>query len=140
MPNVREGGCQCGTIRYRVDAEPIAVGICHCMECQRQSGSAFGMSLIIPKDAFQVLRGTLKTFTRPSDSGRPVLGAFCPECGTRIYHEPRWIEGVLNVKPGTLDDTAFLQPTIQVWTGRKHSWIGLPATLLSFEGQPPSRS
>jgi hypothetical protein len=71
MPNVREGGCQCGTIRYRVDAEPIAVGICHCTECQKQSGSAFGMSLIIAKDSFQVLRGTLKTFTRPSDSGRP---------------------------------------------------------------------
>jgi hypothetical protein len=98
------------------------------------------MSLISPKDAFRVLRGTLKTFTRPSDSGRSVLGAFCPECGTRIYHEPRYIEGVLNVKPGTLDDTAFLQPTIQVWTGRKHSWVGLPATLLSFEGQPPPRS
>ncbi len=139
MPDVREGGCQCGTIRYRVNAEPIAVGICHCTECQRQSGSAFGMSLIIPKDAFQLLRGTLKTFTRSSDSGRPVLGAFCPECGTRIYHEPRYREGVFNVKPGTLDDTSFLQPTVQVWTARRHSWIGLPAALRSFEGQPPSR-
>jgi hypothetical protein len=97
------------------------------------------MTMMIPKEAFQLLCGALKTFTRPSDSGRPVLGAFCPECGTRIYHEPRYREGVLNIKPGTLDDTSFLQPTIQVWTARKQSWLDLPSNLRSFEEQPPLR-
>src|SRR5262245_65152510 len=113
MTEVREGGCQCARVRYRVEGEPVAVGVCHCTECQRQSGSAFGMSLIVRKEAFRLLQGELKTFTRTADSGSPVLCAFCPECGIRIYHEPRYMQGVLNIKPGTLDDTSFLRPTLQ---------------------------
>jgi len=84
MSDAREGGCQCGAVRYRVVGEPVMVGVCHCMQCQRQSGSAFGMSFIVPKEAFELLSGSLKTFTRTSDSSRPVVCAFCPECGTRI--------------------------------------------------------
>jgi len=136
MNDVHEGGCQCGAVRYRVEGEPVSVGICHCRECQRQTGSAFGMSFIVRKEAFSLLSGHLKTFTRTSDSGRPVVCAFCPECGTRIYHEARWLEGVLNIKPGTFDDTSFFRPRGQVWTARKQPWLELPADIRSFEGQP----
>ena len=87
MAEQREGGCQCGGIRYRIEAEPVALVACHCTECQRQSGSAFGMSLLVPRDGFR-LSGTPKRFTRSSDSGRPVDCFFCPDCGTRIYHLP----------------------------------------------------
>lgn len=132
----RSGGCQCGAVRYRIEAEAVSVGICHCRQCQRQSGSAFGMSYIVPKEAFHLSSGTLKTFTRTSDSGRPVVCAFCPDCGTRIYHEARWLEGVLNVKPGTFDDTSFLRPTAQVWTAERQAWLAPHAELRSFEGQP----
>ena len=138
MPDARQGGCQCGVVRYEVQGEPLAVGICHCTECQRQSGSAFGMSMIVPKNAFRILQGHLKTFTRTSDSGRPVTCAFCADCGTRIHHEPRYLQGVLNIKPGTLDDTSFLAPTIEVWSARKHPWLGLPSSVRSFERQPPT--
>jgi hypothetical protein len=138
MPDVRPGGCQCGAVRYQVTGEPFAIGVCHCTECQRQSGSAFGMSMIVPRDAFHLLRGQLKTFTRTADSGRPVVCGFCADCGTRIHHEPRYLPGVLNIKPGTLDDTSFLAPTIEVWSVRRHPWIQLPESLRSFERQPPS--
>ena len=77
MGDVKEGGCQCGALRYRVNGEPIALAVCHCRECQRQSGSAFGMSLVVPKDSFQLLSGEPKTFTRTADSGRSVV------CGHR---------------------------------------------------------
>ena len=97
------------------------------------------MSLIIPKDSFRLSQGELKFFSRVSDSGRPVLCAFCPECGTRIYHEARWLEGTFNIKPGTFDDTSFLRPTYEVWTARKHPWVELRSISHSFEGQPPSR-
>src|SRR5262247_2059968 len=122
MSEVREGGCQCGAVRYRIAGEPVSVAICHCTECQKQSGSAFGMSFIVARDAFQLLRGTLKSFTRKANSGRPLVCAFCPECGTRIYHQPGWLETVVSVKPGTLDDTSFLRPTVQVWTSRRQPW------------------
>ena len=94
------------------------------------------MSFIVPREAFRLLNGHLKTFTRASDSGRPVLCAFCPECGTRIYHETRWLEGVVNVKPGTFDDTSFLRPSGQIWTAKKQAWLELPAEIRSFEEQP----
>ena len=93
------------------------------------------MSFIVPKAAFRLLNGQLKTFTRQSESGRPVVCAFCPECGNRIYHEAQWMAGVLNIKPGTLDDTSFLRPRAQIWTAKKQPWLDL-TELESFEGQP----
>jgi hypothetical protein len=136
MSDSHDGGCQCGALRYRVEGEPVAVGICHCTQCQKQSGSAFGMSFIVRKEAFRLLSGSPKTFTRTSDCGRPVVCAFCPDCGTRIYHETRWLDGVVNIKPGTLDDTSFLRPQAQIWTAKKQGWVELPSDIRSFEGQP----
>ena len=86
MGDPREGGCQCGEVRYQLEGEPLALVVCHCTACQRQSGSAFGMSLIVPKDAFHLVAGAPKNFTRSADSGRSVRCMFCPSCGTRIYH------------------------------------------------------
>ena len=137
MAHVREGGCQCGFVRHQFEGEPLGTAVCHCTECQRQSGSAFGMSLIIRKEALRLLRGTLKTYTRTADSGHVVAGAFCPECGVRIYNEPRWLDGIFTLKPGTLDDTSFLRPTMEVWTKRKHNWLEIRGDVRSFESNPP---
>ena len=79
------GGCQCGSVRYVVTAEPIRVLACHCKECQRQSGSAFGMSMPVRRDRMTVT-GLTKQFSRVADSGNEVTGVFCPDCGVRIYH------------------------------------------------------
>ena len=136
MGNPRDGGCQCGSIRYRINGEPLALAVCHCTECQRQSGSAFGMSLIVRRDIFELVSGELKDFSRSSDSGRAVRCAFCPSCGTRIYHEPSYVTGVLNVKAGTLDDTSALQPTLHAWTSSKQGWVAVPGEVQCFERQP----
>jgi hypothetical protein len=93
-------------VRYRLEGEPLGLGVCHCTECQKQSGSAFGMSLVVPEDAFRLLSGELKSFSVVCDSGRTKQCAFCPECGTRIHH--RVFEAALSIKPGTLDDTSWL--------------------------------
>jgi hypothetical protein len=136
MSQPREGGCQCGTVRYEVAGDPIMVGVCHCSDCQRQSGSAFGMSFIVAREAFRLLRGKVKTFTRKADGGRAATCTFCPECGTQIYQEPDFLKDMVSVKPGTFDDTSFLRPTFQVWVGRKHSWVSLPVDIPTFETQP----
>ena len=137
MAHKREGGCQCGFVRYQIEGEPLGMALCHCTECQRQSGSAFGMSIVVRKEAFRLLRGTLKTFTRAGDSGSGVVCAFCPECGVRIHHEPRWLDGVFTVKPGTLDDPSFFRPTIEVWAKRKHEWLEIHGDMQSFPSNPP---
>ena len=136
MGNPREGGCQCGAVRYRLEGEPVVLAVCHCSECQRQSGSAFGMSLIVPRRAFQLLSGETKTFTRTAESGRDVACVFCPACGTRVYHVPGLPGDNLNVKPGTLDDRSWLAPAIHVWTKSKQPWVPIPEAVRCFEGQP----
>lgn len=137
MSNHREGGCQCGAVRYRLNGDPIMLVVCHCTECQRQSGSAFGMSLAVKKSEFELLQGTLKRWERSSHSGRKVGAAFCPECGTRIYHEPeRMLGTAINVRAGTLDDRSWLAPAMHVWTQSKQSWVAIPDGTTQFEGQP----
>jgi hypothetical protein len=136
MEDLLEGGCQCGAVRYRISGAPLSLVACHCKECQRQSGSAFGMSLIVKKADFS-LTGEVKTFRRASDSGKYVDCAFCPTCGNRIYHEPERMNGMaLNVRAGTLDDTSVLRPVLHAWTRHKQPWFALPAGSTEFDGQP----
>lgn len=137
MSNLREGGCQCGAVRYRLNGDPIMLVVCHCAECQRQSGSAFGMSLAVKTADFELLKGALKRWERSSESGRRVGAAFCPECGTRIYHEPERMGGqAINVRAGTLDDRSWLVPAMHVWTRSKQPWVVIPAGATEFDAQP----
>ena len=124
-----EGGCQCGAVRYRLDGKLYTLAVCHCTMCQRQSGSAFGMSLAISRNAFQLLSGTLKSFNATCDSGRIKECAFCPECGVRIYNRT---EGRMSIKAGTLDDTSWLEPDAHFWTRSKQAWTPIPAGVPNF--------
>jgi len=122
MTGSKSGGCQCGHVRYEICREPLGLAVCHCKECQRQSGSAFGMSLAVPDGAFELRSGVLKRFYIKCDSGRIKTCAFCPECGTRIYHQT--VNG-MSVKAGTLDDTSWLKPDAHYWTMRKQPWVAI---------------
>jgi hypothetical protein len=121
-------------VRYRITAQPLMLVACHCKECQRQSGSAFGLSLIVPQ-AGVVIDGALQSFERSSDSGRPLKCFFCPECGTRIYHQPGYAS-VLNIRAGTLDDTSALEPTMHAWVSSKQPWITIPEGVPTHAKQP----
>ena len=94
------------------------------------------MTLIFKEENFGLTKGELKTFASKSDAGRAKLGAFCPECGTRIYHKPEWRKGMVAVKPGTLDDTSMLKPDIHIWTGSKQPWITIPEDVEVHEKSP----
>lgn len=126
-----EGGCQCGAVRYRIEGRPLGLAVCHCGGCQKQSGSAFGMSLAVPRDAFRLLAGELRSFATACDSGRTKRCSFCPACGTRIHHQI--FEGALSVKAGTLDDTSRLAPAAHYWTKRKQAWVPIPEGARCFE-------
>ena len=130
------GGCQCGAVRYEVIGEPRQIIVCHCMDCQTQSSSAFGMTMVVNEAAFRVTHGEPKTFVSKSDAGREKLGAFCPNCGTRIYHKPEWRRGTISVKPGTLDDTSWLRPQVHLWTSRKQGRVIIPEGVEAHERQP----
>ena len=87
------------------------------------------MSLAVEEGAFSLLSGSLKTFETLCDSGRVKWCAFCPDCGTRIYHHT---ENHLSIKAGTLDDTSWLQPDSHYWTKRKQEWIVIPDSIPHF--------
>jgi len=130
------GGCQCGGIRYEATGAPLQVVACHCTACQRQSGSAFGMSMVVRQQDFRITRGEVKTYASKSDAGRAKLGAFCPDCGTRIYHQSELRQGNVSIKAGTLDDTSTLTPDIHIWTASKQPWDTIPRDVEAHEKNP----
>ncbi len=130
------GGCQCGQIRYEIRAEPLTLYVCHCRECQKQSSSAFGMSLTVPRDAVVIVQGQPKAWTRKADSGRQIKNLFCGECGTRLFHERSYSLDTINVKPGTLDDTSWLHPVANVWTCNAQPWLTISDQMLNYNQQP----
>ncbi len=130
------GGCQCRQIQYEIRAKPLTLYICHCQECQKQSSSAFGMSMPVPRDALVILRGQPKQWQRMSDSGREVSCFFCGECGTRLFHNPARNSKITNVKPGTLDDTSWLKPVGNLWTQSSQKWVVHSEQMLNYKGQP----
>lgn len=119
------GECQCGNVRYRLLGKPLTFYICHCRDCQKQSSSAFGMSLWIRPADFELVRGQLKEWRTKGDSGAVKICAFCGDCGSRIYHAASDPGAPLSIKAGTLDDLFGLRPVAQLWTSRAHSWIRL---------------
>jgi len=81
-----EGGCLCGKVRYSADAEPTFVGVCHCKNCQKGTGTAFSVVVELPTPALSV-QGALQTFTGRGDSGKATYRRFCPECGSALIDE-----------------------------------------------------
>lgn len=132
----QSGGCQCGNVRYQVTGQPLMLYACHCTECQRQSGSAFGLSLRLRPDDLQHDPARLKHFMREADSKREMACYFCPDCGVRIYHARPSRPGSLTLKPGTLDDTGWLRPTAAIWLRSAQGWVPLPDGFARFDTQP----
>ena len=139
MPLVRlplSGGCQCGRQRYRITALPLSLYACHCRECQKQSSSAFGLSMPVPREAFECDMERLAHWTRMGASGRQVVTRFCPECGSRLFHEPARDPALVNVKPGCLDDNSWIEPVGHLWLSRAQPWFQPPKESLTYPEQP----
>lgn len=134
------GACQCRAVRYEVRRDPLTVYACHCTECQRQSGSAFSLSMIVPREAVAVVAGEPKEWLRRTDSGRTVFCMYCRDCGARLYHNPQANPAITIVKPGTLDDTTWLRPLGHIWTRSAQRWFTIPADTVNYNVQPPDFS
>jgi hypothetical protein len=130
------GGCQCGACRYEIGAPPLAVYACHCTECRRQSGGAFGMSMPVARASLVLTAAAPGTWRRTAASGRGVDCAFCPSCGTRLFHLPQRNASVANVKPGTLDDTSWVRPVAHLWVRSTPAAHRMRLGGLVYDGQP----
>lgn len=135
MQAILTGGCQCGAVRYEVSAKPLEIYVCHCRECQKQSASAFGISVIVPAEAFVLRRGNVRTWSRPTDSGKTLQCTFCVECGTRIHHADAGGK-TLSIKGGSLDQRPDLTTAFHIWTARKLPGVVIPDGARQSPGEP----
>lgn len=130
------GGCQCGAMRYEFAGEPLALYTCHCIECRKQSASAFGMSFVVPRAGFRLTKGEPTLWTRRADSGRYVHCFFCPNCGSRLWHEREGISEAVTIKAGSLDEPVDMARAIHIWTSRKLPGMTIPEGVVQFPEEP----
>jgi hypothetical protein len=138
LREVFEGRCQCGQTRYRIRGETVALFVCHCRECQRQSASAFGMALWLRNFSREVLVGELGAWVRTTPSGRQLVCEFCRRCGNRMFHQMTDQTDTMSIKPGTLDTALEFEPVAHIWTSSALSWSQLPTSVLSYPENPPT--
>ena len=132
------GGCLCGQVRYTISADPVFVGVCHCTNCQKQSGAAYSVNVGVKDDALAVT-GELKTYVDHGDSGREVLRRFCPHCGSPVISDAAAIPGLHIVKAGTLDEPGKVRPQRQIFCASKHPWVPILEGVPAYEkGVPPA--
>ncbi len=122
---MREGGCSCGAVRYRLASEPMFVHCCHCLNCQRQTGSAFVINVLIEADRVELLAGEPQPVDVPRDDGSAQRVCRCPTCQVAVYSEYGRPE-VLFVRAGTLDDPSTITPDVHIFTRSKVPWVTLP--------------
>jgi hypothetical protein len=122
---VFEGGCACGEVRYRLASDPLFVHCCHCLNCQRQTGSAFVINLLIEADRVDVVRGQPHQVSVPRDGGSTQEIWRCPTCEVALFSE-YGRRDVFFVRAGTLDDPAAVEPDVHIYTRSKLPWVTLP--------------
>lgn len=126
------GRCSCGKVHYELTSAPMFTHCCHCLDCQRQTGSAFVLNGMIETDRLKV-RGEVIETSLPTDSGRPHLVYRCPDCLTALWSD-YGARGYLRfVRIGTLDDPSLVSPDVHIFTRSKQPWLQLPADVPAFE-------
>ena len=130
------GQCLCGQVKYEIDGDPVAAGICHCKNCQRQTGTAFSTLWGVPKTALHFTAGKPSVYRdSETDSGSTVERWFCGNCGSPIYSAIEAQPDMAYLKTGTLDDTSSFAPQFHVWYASKQAWVEVSEDVPRMEKQ-----
>ncbi len=130
---LHEGGCLCGAVRYRVTNEPVRASVCHCRNCQRRTGSAFGVGAYF-READVEIRGELRTYEYRSDETQRWLRTqFCVHCGTTVSWTAEALAGLRAIAGGSFDDPGWLKVDRHGWTRSKLPWSLCPPEMATFE-------
>jgi hypothetical protein len=129
---LREGGCSCGVVRYRLASDPLFVHCCHCLNCQRQTGSAFVVNVVIETDRVELLAGEPQPVDVPRDDGSVQTIFRCPVCQVAVFSQYTH-PGMRFVRGGTLDDPSTVSPDVHIYTRSKLRWVTLPEDIPAFD-------
>ena len=117
--------CRCGQLRALAHGDPVRVSVCHCLACQKRTGSAFSTQARWPAECVEV-EGASKAWSRTADSGQTTTYHFCPECGSTVYYGGGNFPELVAIPLGALDDPYIVDsPDYSVWEHRKHDWLDL---------------
>ncbi len=130
------GACLCGQVTYKSEQEPSMIAVCHCVDCQKQSGGAFSVNVLVPTDSVQIDGASLAQYIVDGDSGMPVTRNFCNNCGSPISTQLIAFDNLSAIKSGTLNDSSWVKPNVQIWCDTKCEW-GVVDTSISAISKNP---
>jgi hypothetical protein len=119
-----DGSCLCGNVTYSCDGEPVITAVCHCTECQKQTGTSFSIIVGVLREDLHVNGDSLASMTTiGSDSHLPVSRRFCNQCGSPIVSLPEMTPDLAFIKAGTLEDRSWLKPEMEAWCDSAQPWV-----------------
>ncbi|NEX61215.1 GFA family protein [Noviherbaspirillum galbum] len=130
----RNGRCLCGAVHYRISADPVAVRLCWCRDCQRLAANGT-VNALVPTAALDI-SGTVADFTSTADSGNQITRRFCPSCGSHLFANSSARPQLTVVRVGTLDDPSSVKPAVNMWAASAPAWACLDTSLEQVERQP----
>jgi hypothetical protein len=116
--------CSCGRLALTCEGPPARVSVCHCLACQRRTGSAFGAQARFAADRVSV-SGEAARFVREADSGARVTFSFCPACGATVCWSLEALPGFVSVAVGAFADPGFPAPSVSIYEARRHPWAAV---------------
>lgn len=123
---LRIASCSCGQLTASTSAEPVRVSVCHCLACQRRTGSVFGAQARFPA-ASVTIEGISREYVRVADSGNRLKFRFCPECGATVHYVVEGKEDLIAIPIGAFADPSFPPPRFSVHENRMHPWVAIPS-------------
>lgn len=133
------GSCLCGCINYESAAEPSLTAVCHCKNCQKQTGTAFSIIVAVPEDSITFKGGEhLAEFLDKGETGGRVWRRFCRNCGSPLLSIVESVPGLVFIKAGTLEDRSGLEPTMHIWCDTAQPWVNIPDEMVKTPRNPPA--
>lgn len=127
----RTASCSCGQLTATVEGDPVRISVCHCLACQRRTGSVFAAQARFPRENVTI-SGEGREFFRAGDDGGGATFRFCPNCGATVYYTMADVDGFIAIPVGVFADPAFPGPRVSVYEERMHAWVVMPGDIEHF--------
>ena len=128
----RRASCSCGQLSATATGDPVRISICHCLDCQRRTGSVFGEQARFPATEVEI-EGASSSWTRTADSGNVITFHFCPICGSTVFYRPDQEPDLIAIAVGAFADPMFPRPGVSVYESRRHPWVVVPVNMEHYD-------
>lgn len=133
MTETQTGGCLCGKVRFEFKGPIETAGACHCTDCRRITGSAYGVSFPVSTEGDFTLHGEASSYEKTGDSGNAITRWFCNSCGAPLYTTSPVHPDKIYIKAGALDEPSAVKIDRQTWLVSKVAWADLPPDTMNYD-------